>query len=53
MIKDRLEDINELSVNTRGKVRRGAKNFQVAPCDRAQVIDYGYTVYISDNYRYH
>ncbi|MEX0373722.1 hypothetical protein [Spiribacter roseus] len=52
IIKDDLEDLSNLSSNTRSKVRRGLKNYQVAPESRQVVVNEGYEVYRAAFRRY-
>jgi len=52
VIKDTPENLSTLSANTRSKVRRGLKSYQVAPENREVVVNEGYEVYRSAFGRY-
>jgi hypothetical protein len=45
IIRNRVLDLDELSKNTRRKVRRGQERFTTGPIDRRVILDEGYGVY--------
>ena len=52
IIKDKVEDLDALSRNTRSKIRRGKKYLQAFPCSRDLIIKNGYDVYSAAFKRY-
>ncbi|PXX97521.1 hypothetical protein CR157_12430 [Halomonas sp. LBP4] len=52
VIKTGKEELDDLSASTRSKVRRGMRQFDAAPLDRAQLLDEGHTVYLAAFERY-
>lgn len=52
VIKDQFDGMEELSSNTRSKVRRGLKNCSVEPIEKKFVKENGYRVYLNAFNRY-
>lgn len=52
VIKDNFGDFDELSSNTRSKIRRGLKKCYVKKVDKKEIADQGYNVYIKAFDRY-
>jgi len=52
VIKDGNYDITDLSSNTRSKIRRGLKHFDVIPCTRSFIEENAYEVYFQAFARY-
>ena len=52
VIKDEMVELSDLSTNTRSKVRRGLKRFEVAPETLESILAEGYEVYCAAFVRY-
>tara|TARA_B110000914_G_scaffold183739_1_gene166789 strand:+ start:565 stop:1386 length:822 start_codon:yes stop_codon:yes gene_type:complete len=52
IINDKCLTLEDYSVNTRSKIRRGFKELVVRKIDKKEVLEYGYSVYISAFKRY-
>ena len=52
IIKDQPEKLENLSSNTRSKVRRGLRTFICEPCSMNVIVSEGYSVYLSAFRRY-
>ncbi|MGM0520218.1 MAG: hypothetical protein ACQERD_11330 [Campylobacterota bacterium] len=52
VVKDSFQGLEELSSNTRSKVRRGSKKYYTSIVDKSVLLAYGYRVYVEASRRY-
>ena len=52
IIKDKADELSDLSSNTRSKVRRGLKHCRIEPISKLQLAEIGYSVFKASYARY-